>query len=184
MNGIVIRPAKIVYWPIPKNACSLFKFQIAQRLGLGINGNIHRTKFEYTHTPIEGFTNVAIVRNPLFRLYSLWKNKIEADIDHFVFDKYPQFYIGMSFEGFTEEILKIPKKHADIHFLPQHRQIPKDCIVYKYEDASLLLEMLFQKRNASSYTIPVVEIENLISPQLLEKVKSYYEQDYRKFNYL
>ena len=110
-RGIVLHDKKMVYWYLPKTACTALKTFFANYLNLKIpfkNGDemdIHGQDigFEFTESVIEGYYNFAYVRNPFDRVMSLYSQKIIDKVDRKVFPDENIFYKGMPFEKFLDE---------------------------------------------------------------------------------
>ena len=160
-NGIVVRPAHLVYFFVPKAACSSVKKVLADYLGLPIpqNGyNVHAVNFERIQpTAIDNFGDfqaIAVVRNPFSRLWSLYCNKVKESrdiknlyvrngVEVAVLGKYWNlFYGGMTFAQFIDAIISIPHDAADQHFYPQHLQIPDGTMIFKVEAIRTLEQYL------------------------------------------
>jgi hypothetical protein len=162
MPGIIIENLKTVYWPIPKNASSSIKRRILEieRKHPYFPSNIHDPEFyKWTNDPIEGYQNFAIVRHPIQRLYSLWKNKIREphpigvnyvdDLDLNVFGNYLSlFRSGMSWADFVYAILRT-SNNPDPHWATQISQIPNGCEISIYRMESILLRLAFPMLNPS-----------------------------------
>lgn len=192
MAGIIVPPLQLVYWPIPKNACTSLKRHFARILGIAKKSpNIHRAPFARTQEPLEGFRDLVVVRNPFSRLYSLWVNKIAEghptsphfvdDLDVHVF-KYCMTEIksGMSFESFVYVILNdsIPR---DPHWAPQSIQIPMTVTSYhKMEHISNIMGLFLPRENASHITVPWIDA---YTPELMSFVHNYYREDFQRFQY-
>lgn len=188
MPGIVLDKQKIVYWPIPKNANSALKIRIAELLGLDweprTGKGVEAAPFKKTDLPIEGYKNVAIVRHPGARLYSLYANKILLNIMG-IFAPYPRkFWQGMSFDSFVEAIINIPMDDADPHFALQSSQLPLEtiarCVTYKLEDVAPLLGMLINKTNATKYSARWI---THYTEEKWYRMVHHYQEDFRRFNY-
>lgn len=184
MPGIVIEPSKVVYWPIPKNANTSFKIRFAELLGIPYDKSnhesIYQAPFVWTDLPIPGYRDIAFVRNPGQRLYSLYINKILQN-EMMIFDPYGKlFWQTMSFESFVSSIISIDRTRADPHFAPQIGQIPLGCITYKLEDMAGLLYLFLGKYNSSEYQIDWHQAYNA---ELWYKMVNYYKDDFKTFNY-
>lgn len=141
-NGIVIDKLKCVYWYIPKNACTSFKTFFGRIVGADFDPNTrnpernaHGIEFKMIY-PSEaarysGYLHFAVVRDPLRRLYSLYRNKIHPDkrntahcengVEKYVFGRWKnRFWGDMEFWEFAEAIAEIPTQDADPHFAPQY----------------------------------------------------------------
>jgi len=193
MPGIIIEGTKTVYWPIPKNGCTTMKAYLCQVFGLGNQKNVHTAPFPKTPTPMKGYRNFAIVRNPYARLYSLWKNKIspervkhpkfkENQVDPNVFKRWPDlFRANMSFEEFVDAVLSIPPQEADHHFSPQSLQIPKQGVeICKLEEVAPLMHSIMPAYNTS----PKSDWKSFYKfGSMTQRVWDYYKQDFLRFKY-
>lgn len=193
MPGIVIEPRKLVYWPIPKCACTAIKVAIAQQLGLEFT-NPHTAPFTWTDAPIPGYQDFAVVRHPAIRLYSLWINKLApghpvgpkmreaGGMDLAVFGRHlDRFRDGMGFDEFVREVVEIPYDQADPHWAPQSRQAPLEARPVKLEDAGLLLRAITGQLNASEYDVEWVA---KYGTQTWRLIRDYYAEDFARFGYI
>ena len=191
MPGIVIEPRKLVYWPVPKCACTALKTAVAASLSLTYIGNVHAAPFTWTPDPIPGYENFAVVRHPATRLYSLWVNKIAAghpigaryvdgmDVD--VFGRFMErFRNGMPFEAFVRTALEIPPTEADPHWAPQAGQVPTVATWCRLEDAEPLMRLLFPALNQSHYRMPWADAYQ----STWSLITSYYVEDFARFGYV
>lgn len=184
MPGIVINRLKLVYWPIPKCACTTIKTRIAEYEQIPIPpgpGGIHTAPFRWTVKSIKGFLDVAVVRHPLERVVSLWREKVGPDhppplgLDPAVFGRFPlAFYDGMPLSLFIAAIGNIGLKSADPHWAPQHTQFPTGAKLFKLEDIG---RFLGAKLNVT--VAPRVET----SLDLERSVQFYYGRDYVSLGY-
>lgn len=183
MPGIVIHDLKAVYWPIPKNACTTLKTYFADMLNLQYT-IVHDAPFEYTPDPISGYYNFAIVRHPVTRLYSLFKNKIRPDkntdelyirgAERVVFERFSIFHNGMNFDAFVSAVISI--KDPDPHFARQCDQIPEGANIFKLEEA-LLFRIILPKRNSSG------EYDVSVRPETKGLIYEHYREDFIKYGY-
>jgi len=193
MAGIVVEPMKLVYWPIPKNACTALKRHFARLLGIEYGQqSIHSVLFQLTEEPLPGFQNLVVVRNPFARLYSLWVNKIadgHPESPHFVdgLDVHvfgqvwrQRIWSGMAFEDFAHSVLdsNIP---PDPHWAPQSSLVPEEVTEYIHlEVLAPILSLLIPKENASHIPGHWTRGYDL---SLCEFVRKYYEADFKRFDY-
>lgn len=206
-NGIVVRPAHLVYFFIPKAACSSLKKVFADFLQLPIHQNsynVHAVNFETIQPAAMGnfqeYQAIAVVRNPYSRLWSLYSNKIKASrsiknlyvrngVESAVFSKYGQkFYGGMTFAQFVDAIVSVPYASADPHFCPQHLQLQYiEPMVFKMEAIKTLEQYLNAKgvagklphRNKWSRG----DWREQYTPEIAAKVNAYYKEDFQKYGY-
>ncbi len=135
---------KLIYFPIPKAACSSLKFVCAQLLNFDRLLELKKDHYalhsiNFPSMPREklplcqDYFKFSCVRNPWDRLVSCYKSKIKSDPGyndiHFQngiikgFVKYNLFKAGMPFEDFVEAVLEIPDSESDFHFRSQHNFI-------------------------------------------------------------
>ena len=129
-NGIVLHELKMVYWYIPKVACTTLKIHFADLCGLpydkGDPMSVHDycwNQWEKVSEPIEGYGNFALIRQPMERMASLYIDKIFYNYSELVFGRFGGFYPKMPFENFLFKIMSI--ENPDIHFERQSNLIPK-----------------------------------------------------------
>lgn len=169
MPGLVFHKDKIVYWFVPKNACTTLKKFFADNAGLQYR-DVHNAPFERTNVIISEYYNFAIVRHPVDRLWSLYKDKLKPDgrndryhtngVQNIVLAKYRIFHKDMTFDEFVDAIISI--QNPDDHFGLQTGQIPKGVDIHKFEE-TLLLKVL-PKKNVS-------QPRGYISPETIQKNK-------------
>jgi chondroitin 4-sulfotransferase 11 len=136
MLAVCIRQFKILYYPIPKVACSSIKYCFAKMLGLICNPKtVHQvlplTKIEANWKYLyENWFSFAFVRNPWDRIVSCYLDKV-ADKSFYCkgslfegFEKYDSIYYQMGFEEFIHAICQIPDEYSNDHFRSQHRFLP------------------------------------------------------------
>lgn len=185
MPGIVVHPLQVVYWPIPKNACTTLKTYFAGLLSLDYSGIVHDAPFEWTRNPITNYYNFSIIRHPVNRLYSLFKNKIIPGkgtnemylngAERAVFERYGYFHGAMSFDEFVSAILRV--NDPDPHFARQCDQIPDGVNIFKLEEA-LLFRILLPKLNSSgAYGMN-------IKPETKGLIYEHYREDFIKYGYV
>lgn len=125
---------------------------------------LHTAPFPRTETPLKGYKNLAVVRHPLARLYSLYmekvfnaSNKYPGGIDRTAFpeNKYPKMFIrNQHFDNFIDKVeyaLMHPKKFGpNLHLETQSSQIPEGVKALKVEEVGPLLEIIVPKGNQSN----------------------------------
>jgi len=184
MSGIVIHSRRVVYWQIPKAACTAIKHYLCSVLGNPNPGNPHDEQlYTWTNKVIKEYYNFALVRNPFSRLYSLWKNKVRDSLDIHVFDpkRHRRYGIvqGMPFDAFIRAILSIPLDRADIHYLPQHCQLPQGVTCIHMEDVQAFMRGILPVENSS----PAGDWHYAYGPETMGMVVQYYAPDFQRFGY-
>ena len=205
-NGILIPDKKLVYFYIPKCACTSLKAFLARHLKLKFI-DPHAAPFDYIPpsrvADYHGWTSFALVRHPLDRLVSLYRDKIrpgyrgwgfKAGVEQFVFGKYQGFHEKMSFEQFATMCMDIPPGSSDYHFAPQWGQISHDGEpavqhLFKMEnmepflafltDRGLNVETLYH----SNPTKRMGPWEDRYTSELRERAVEYYRDDMKQFGY-
>jgi hypothetical protein len=200
MPGIVSHKLKVVYWFIPKNACTSFKKYFAEVERIAYD-YIHDAPFEYVtdFNAYPDYFHFTVVRHPMERLLSLYKNKIQPDgrtdeyfingVERVVLDYRMGFNKDMSFNDFCKVIIHIPHHLRDPHYAEQWIQFkPFNCYIIRMEELSTELKKL-----ESILQIKDLPIENqtdkkifrqcFLSPSMTHAVVSFYHQDFIRFNY-
>lgn len=203
-NGIVIPPLRLMYFFIPKAACSSLKKVWADFLRLDIpnNGyNVHAVAFTrikpFQFPAMDGYRGFAVVRNPYSRLWSLYKNKLHPNlqnnaycrggVEQAVFGKYGGMFRGdMTFEQFVYTIGRIPYDNADAHFCPQSLQLPEEIEVFRMENMAPVRKFLAEcgiehlpHRNRTKKE----DWRSQYTPEMQEEMRQYYRQDFEKYGY-
>ena len=199
-NGIVIPPAGIVYWYVPKCACTSLKAFFADVMGLSYD-DPHAAPFQVIGdgqlAPYWHWDHIAVVRHPLDRLVSLYRDKIRpghrgrgfpAGVDEFVFGKYgDEFREDMDFPAFARACMR--QENGDAHFTPQSPQVPDWCAVFNLEDMGRLINYLndhalpgkrLQHANESRRLMPW---RDRYDAALLAEARAYYFEDLERFDY-
>ena len=135
---IVLHEYKVIYFEIPKVACSSLRYICAELLypNRDKTVSVHKLKFPSIPTQRLGqysnYFKFCFVRNPWGRLVSLYRDKIlnEANGNDTFFTMRPGvanclaefegFKAGMSFESFTQAIDSISDAKANRHFRSQY----------------------------------------------------------------
>jgi len=137
-EGIVLHKYKVIYFQIPKVACSSIKHVLAHFLEFSEKETefIHLVDFpsigkeECTSGVYKRYYRFAFARNPWDRLWSCYCSKVatkkrnvgfrfENGI-HRSFLKYKSIEAGMSFDEFSRAVQNIPDDQSDPHFKSQH----------------------------------------------------------------
>ena len=163
----------MVYWPIPKVACTTLKTYFAQLQGIKFKGLVHGAPFEYTDAPIDGFFNFAYVRNPYDRLNSLYNEKI---VKHKAHEKHlfkNAVYEGMSFYDFVQFV--ISDKNPDPHYNTQISQIPVNGVELIKIETDPLIRIL-PHQNVS------MKVDNY-DEQTKSMVRDHYYKDFLYLGY-
>lgn len=169
MKGIVVHELQIVYWPVPKNACTSMKVYLANLIDIPFT-DPHRARFEWTAEKIHGYTDIALVRNPYARLWSLYKCW-DDNHSRVVYGKYGDlFRKGMPWDEYVDAIISVDR--PDRHFRIQSQQIPQGCKVEKMENSTLLY--LFGKHNYTGASIDFPKDE---------RIYRHYIEDFERFEY-
>lgn len=180
-RGIVLNDRKMVYWYLPKTACTTLKNYFAVELGLtipfrdGTAMDIHGQDigFEFTEQVIPEYYNWAYVRNPYDRISSLYSQKIVTEkVDRKVFPDGNKFYSYMSFEKFVKEIISI--ENPERHYILQSKLLPNGVHFHKLE-GDLFLKMI-KPKNTSRELFVYDDVTK-------ELVYKHYEQDFIRFGY-
>lgn len=202
-NGIIWNEKKLIYLFIPKNGCTSLKKVFADGQGLTYH-TPHDAAFQKC-TPamaraMEGYHTFAVVRNPMARLVSLYRDKIRpgyrgwgfrAGVEEFVLAPYGIFHKEMSFPEFANRCLDISLANANEHWKPQARQIragkwlPETVIRFEeYAEAvpaflaRFGIEIELPRLNPS-WRPDARPWQELYTPELMEKAKQYYAEDIR-----
>lgn len=200
-TGIVIHNIKTVYWSIPKNACTSLRKYFADYLGLEYSGKVHDAPFEWTNEVREDYFHFAIVRHPINRLYSLYKNKFHSDlrtneeynkgVERAVFSSWNILKGDMTFNEFVKFVITVPYKYAEIHFKPQCLILPESDLIkcIKLVDIDKELPEVFKKlglnysipyENKTDYTYGWKQVLSKNNSKLLNE---YYAGDFARFGY-
>lgn len=135
VNGIVVHSHKLIYFWIPKVGCTSLKKVMADVQGLKYH-TPHAAPFTECNVAqlggFPGYHSFAVVRNPLDRLVSLFRDKIrpghrawgfKRGVEDFVLGPYGVFYEDMTFGEFAHKCLSMPLHNANNHWKPQAPQI-------------------------------------------------------------
>ena len=123
---------KLVYFFVPKVACTSLKTVCADLLSLSEDKSPHEHSFpkldrQQLLAAPSTYDSFAVVRDPIDRLLSGYKSMVMRPIHdrhyfHGVFRplvKFGGFSHAMSFEAFCRRVVEIPDRYADPHFRSQ-----------------------------------------------------------------
>jgi len=140
---------KFFYYEVPKAACSSIKFFIVQIDGIEKDGpGVHSLKiptlssFEARSALYKNYFYFTFVRNPYDRLVSCYVDKVHRPAllnrEDYLFSsgEYKEFlnrygkldFKQMSFGDFVEFVTRIPDRHCNRHFMPQHYLVDPDKV--------------------------------------------------------
>jgi hypothetical protein len=138
-NGIILHDRKVIYFPIPKVACSSLKYVCAELLNIDTSltpNRIHDIEFPTVTSSellkFDDYWKFCFVRNPWDRVVSCFKEKIKEDENftgntnsfvngvHKGLLEYGIFKAKMTFEEFAIAVASIPDSKSDPHFRSQH----------------------------------------------------------------
>ncbi len=188
MPGIVLHQVRLVYWPIPKCASTTVKLCLAKSLGLHYD-NVHDASFETTAGPIAGYTDVALVRHPLRRLYSLWASAVRRDdLTSNGFLNGLQRGIAwpnevrhsVGFDEFVRVLLAVLQDRADPHFAAQTSQVPAGVVFFRLEEVGHLLDLLAGHDNRTCYAAPC---DAAYGDDLRRLASQHFQEDIARFGY-
>ena len=140
-TGIVSRRHRIIYYEVTKAASSSIRLLMAQLEGLSTDRGPAEVEFELVrHGDLKkyaGFDRFSVMRDPLDRLVSCYKDKIRGLLEASPsghtgglmpglerYNRLPGvrlFYPEMSFEKFVRVVTRIPDSLAERHLRSQHR---------------------------------------------------------------
>ncbi|EDX86090.1 hypothetical protein S7335_3793 [Synechococcus sp. PCC 7335] len=211
-KAILIKKHKVIYFPIPKVACTSLKKACADLIEMSSDSDIsvHDTYFPGIQDldalqGYEDYFKFAFVRNPWDRLVSCYCNKIKSDahINNRWFQNgvsvglahYDTFEAGMSFGAFVNSVIDIPETLAEKHFRSQHtfivgvdgKLLPN--FVGKFESLSEDLARICDHLNVEPMELPHLQrsfrrdYRKYYSEDLKEVVATRYERDIALFGY-
>lgn len=154
-NGIILHGKKLVFWYVPKNACTSIKKLLADAQGLQYS-NPHDAPFDLASPDqahqFDGYTQVAIVRNPFDRLVSCYRDKIRPGVRDRGFPQGVEytmtsygFHELMTFGAFANRIFTHPIDNP--HWVAQTKLLPENKYlqIVKFEEMGKALpEILFR----------------------------------------
>lgn len=200
MAGIIHREKKLIYWPVPKNACTTVKAILADDLGIS-RPNPHFAEFETVPVgeawKYASYSHIAIIRNPFDRLVSCYRDKIRKGRRTKGFPNGVEYTLApfgfsenMTFSAFANKIFDsgIKNEHWDIQAgqIPQKVDVLIDFDVIEHELPFVLAQLGFcvkelERRNASKR--PEKHYSELYGPILESRAKMYYDADCKRFGY-
>ncbi len=208
-KNVLIDAHRLIYFELPKNACTSMKTQLAEVLQLPKRADfpryIHRDR-EYQFPPAKprkiltdykDYLRFAIIRNPWERLVSCYKDKIfYKDEDNTYFIKTnPQFKREMPFNEFVDLVVSIPDHLADFHFCSQMSLLTDFTGNFLCNYLAELNNLNFHLEKIKSLTgIPFEtkthlnktkksSYEEYYTPELVEKVRQRYRWDIELFGF-
>lgn len=141
-DHVLVIPAwKVAYFRVPKAANSAIKRVIAQELGLEVDGRIGSTKDEFwrrqkndtarliaprefaSNEEYRDYYSFSVVRDPLQRLLSCYRNKIVRNSRLDGSFRRRGFSKQMSLESFVQWACLLPDLITDIHLLSQSQML-------------------------------------------------------------
>ena len=142
------------------------------------------------------FQNLAIVRNPLSRIYSVYKSIFKGHSQDFIYESYlfGLFNKDMTFASFVDKLVQIPSTIADYHFKPQyeliyHHQHVKEAKIFKMEEIDTVLNPYLK----TNFDISLAHLHkgqehgesfrDIYSLETARKIYKYYYQDFTFLNY-
>ena len=204
-NVFSAKTLQLNYFRIPKVAStSILQVLIAHELSVN-TGALSQKQIDvigelYLERNIDknalDFQNLAIVRNPLSRLYSVYKNIFQAASQNFIFENYlfGLFNRGMRFSDFIEQLVKIPSIIADPHLKPQYDLIYKhhnaeQMKIFKIEEIETALNPYLQANfgftlnHLNKSDGKTAAYKDFYTLKTAGKVYKYYQKDFLAFNY-
>lgn len=198
-NGILHKKRRLIYWFIPKNACTSLKKLIADDLGLSY-ANIHDAPFDKIPTGdaemYDNYTHFTVIRNPFDRLLSCYLDKIRPGYRGRGFPKGVAYNFrphgfteDMTFTAFVSHI--IDGKIKNPHWNPQSPMLPDvPMLVFRFENLSDELPE-FLEAHGFKQELPhrnksrngARDYQEYYTPELRAKVRQYYLEDLKKFKY-
>ena len=166
---IINHQHKIIYCPIPKNACTLFKEIMVknsehqasfQASGLDVHRYIRRNNvqlgdFAYLSNP--EYLKIAIVRNPLDRLVSGYLNKfvrpkkITTIVRNIIKDVYrldklkPDYQKSITFSDFINYLVRTEDHFLNEHWRSQYSFLGKDLVEFDLYNSLENVSNIIQK---------------------------------------
>jgi len=198
-NGIILREKRLVFWYLPKNACTSIKKVLADAQGLQYR-NPHVAEFDLASPDqaheFDGFTQLAVVRNPFARLVSCYADKIRRGERNKGFPQGVEYTMSgygfnelMTFSAFANLIFTGGIKNP--HWLPQSDLLPekKYLRLIKMEQLSEVLPGIFSRfgiaqelphHNKSKYPGHYREV---FDERLRDMAIDYYRNDLTAYDY-
>jgi len=205
-NGILIPDLRLVYWFIPKCACTSIKAAVGAHLGMAVPKRIsliHLMPFEIIEGTQAGYydswTHFTVVRHPLRRLLSLYNNTIFRDVKAVAADAGTEpifgrhqhlFTTGMGLPEFLEAIVKVlgSGDPVNAHFKPICQQLPPiDMLVFKTEEMPKFAA--WASEVGIKTPIPHLNKTNngnwsrMLPAKVLAAVEDAYREDFERFDY-
>ncbi|MDN5203670.1 sulfotransferase family 2 domain-containing protein [Fulvivirgaceae bacterium BMA10] len=188
---------KLAYVRISKCACTSIQSALLQGqypdepISLLDTNQINQLGLKFIKPYLEpGYTCFTVVRDPLKRLISCFRDQGQVSNDFYYFNDYifKVFKPNMSFENFVDVVSRIPDTLKDIHFRPQYKfleRLPgvkvfrierdKDDLVKFLNDYGLTLPHLNSYHDSDN--------EIVFGSDTIKKVTEIYKEDYKILNY-
>ena len=122
----------LVYFYVPKVACTSIKSLCADLLGMSLSHSPHESEFPKLDRPafvrrVRECESFAVMRDPIDRLVSGYKSMVMRPVHDRSYHrgvfrplvKYGGFQHGMAFADFCRRVCQIPDRYADAHFRSQ-----------------------------------------------------------------
>jgi len=205
---------KVVYYTIPKAACTTIKLFIGLIEGTATwKDNPHELSMLRLSLPearsilYKDYFHFTFVRNPYDRLLSCYMDKIyevglcDHDDREFANGEFRQFlveygrlgYREMSFADFIWFVTRVPDRHCDRHFIPQHYLLNLDLLNFVGHFENLNQDFLYVRKQIglSDDTLQLQKInaskhgpyQNYYNDKLRKMVARKYARDLEIFNY-
>ena len=207
---------KLAYLVISKSGCTSIKATLARYYGIDEPSlSVHEGTFHKEHTvygeltgTAESYFTFTFVRNPLARLVSCYKERIQASLpppykpDYFAaYYPYAKTYglcMGLSFTEFADRVVQISDDQADRHFKTQSSTIYRtdgscrvdfighlETIATDWPPLAKRFDLAENmiKANRATRTLRKDDYREYYTQALLEKVYAYYQKDFVHLGY-
>jgi hypothetical protein len=208
-KNVLVEAFQLIYFELPKNACTSMKTQLAEVLQLPKRPDfpryIHRdTQYKFPSatqekvlTDYKDYLRFAIIRNPWERLVSCYKDKIfyKDDDNSYFIKTNPKFSKEMPFDEFADVVASTPDHLADFHFCSQLGLLTDftgnflcnylgelDNLNFHLEKIKSLTGISFETKTHLNKT-KKSSYEEYYTPELIEKVRQRYHWDIELFGF-